>query len=287
MNFDQQNDQPLSWKRPKTKKRKGASVRKKIEWSKIFSRFVNFLRFWSSLTLIFIILSVPYFSYQYILENNPFPIKHVNFVGQLTHLSPKDIQKFSKYAFDQNFLIFNLSKFQEHLKQEPWFYSLSLKRQWPDTIVIEFKEQTPIARWGADELLNDKGERFRPNKLLNDDFLIYLHGPDGQEKEVIDTYQKMQAQLSKIKLNITAIQMDARRSWTLTLNNQLQLLLGTDNIEARLNNFIEYYPQKIASQIKDIKSVDLRYNNGFAIKWRLILPESHIDSVALNMQKFY
>lgn len=162
---------------------------------------------------------------------------------------------------------------------------MSLKRQWPDTIIIEFEEQQPVARWGSDELLNNKGERFKPSKPLSDNSLVYLYGPDGQESKVIATYQNIQAQLKRLNLNITSIQMDARHSWTLTLNNQLQILLGTSNIEQRLNNFIDYYPLKIAAQIREIKSVDLRYNNGFAIKWKQALSESLINSVAANTQK--
>lgn len=111
MNYNQ-NNQSFNWNRPKTRKRNGASVRKKIKWSDLFLQMIAYVRFWSSLCMIVALLSLPYLGYQYISDNNPFPIKHINFVGKVEHLTPERLKEFSRRAFEQNFLTFDLTEFK-------------------------------------------------------------------------------------------------------------------------------------------------------------------------------
>ena len=64
--------------------------------------------------------------------------------------------------------------------------------------------------------------------------------------------------------------MTARRSWQLTLNNDIKLNLGRGDTMKRLQRFMELYPvlqQQAQTDGKRISYVDLRYDSGAAVGW--------------------
>ena len=78
---------------------------------------------------------------------------------------------------------------------------------------------------------------------------------------------RLQAWLIDTGLIIEKIKQDARRSWTLYMVSGLELRLGRNNKYERLNRFVDAYSQQLSKQTKNIKHVDMRYTNGFAIAW--------------------
>ena len=52
------------------------------------------------------------------------------------------------------------------------------------------------------------------------------------------------------------------------MNNGLLLSLGRSDTYPRMQRFVKTYTQTIAPRLADIERIDLRYTNGFAIRWR-------------------
>src|SRR5678816_2292351 len=46
------------------------------------------------------------------------------------------------------------------LEQVPWVRRAAVRRVWPDRLEVSLEEQVPLARWGAEALVNTYGERF-------------------------------------------------------------------------------------------------------------------------------
>ena len=74
--------------------------------------------------------------------------------------------------------------------------------------------------------------------------------------------------LAPLGLNVTRLQLSERRAWRMTLNDGLELRLGRDGVERRLQRFVEVYPGVLKQQLARIAAVDLRYTNGFAVQWK-------------------
>lgn len=99
--------------------------------------------------------------------------------------------------------------------------------------------------------------------------LPMLYGPEGSENEVLQGYRDMGQVLAKDKFTLKVAAMTARRSWQLTLNNDIKLNLGRGDTSAkRLQRFMELYPvlqQQAQTDGKRISYVDLRYDSGAAV----------------------
>jgi cell division protein FtsQ len=69
-------------------------------------------------------------------------------------------------------------------------------------------------------------------------------------------------------LVIDELHQDARRAWHLKLSNGMSVELGRKDPLQRLARFIGVYPAILASTTAAvIEQVDLRYSNGFALRW--------------------
>ena len=78
----------------------------------------------------------------------------------------------------------------------------------------------------------------------------------------------MRAMLSPLGLRVTELNLDQRRAWSMVLDNGLHLRLGRNDRQQRLERFARIYTGVLQSRLEAIESVDLRYTNGFAFRWR-------------------
>ena len=81
-------------------------------------------------------------------------------------------------------------------------------------------------------------------------------------------------------LTIDSLTLDERRAWHLSLNNQVRLVLGRQSAMDRLQRFIRFYPAVLAGKAKVIDEIDLRYTNGFVVRWNI--PKEKVFSTDLG-----
>jgi len=82
-------------------------------------------------------------------------------------------------------------------------------------------------------------------------------------------------------LNVKELHLSDRRSWELTLDNDLTLYFGKTDVMDKAKQFFKYYPQiSNNNEKRRINYVDLRYTNGFVIGW-----QSNNESEFNNGQK--
>ena len=162
----------------------------------------------------------------------------------------------------------NVALIQQRVQQLPWVEQVSVRRVWPDQLSIKVREQRPVAHWGERGFLNVRAGRFEPQQALELAALPHFEGPDGYEQRVLEMYQRMQQMLQPLKLGVSHLRLDARRTWRVQLSNGLELEVGRGNPLQRIARFVRVYPAILATGNGQLRSVDLRYSNGFAVRWQ-------------------
>ena len=182
--------------------------------------------------------------------------------GELKHVSQEAIQQKAK-AIHGNFFKADMKIVQAKFQEIPWVRSASVRRIWPDTLEVTLEEHEPFARWGTDDLLNTHDEIFHVTYKAD---LPRFVGPEGSEKEIAQTYRKFTTSLQAINMQPKEIRLSARRAWQVKLSDGMLLELGRTDIHERLNRFIA-----VTKAVPDMQGrkgrVDLRYSNGFAVKF--------------------
>ena len=99
-------------------------------------------------------------------------------------------------------------------------------------------EQVPAARWGANGLLNTRGELFVSDARHIPPELPQLSGPPGSEAEVARRYLAAQGQLVEAGMRLTAVRLDARGAWEFDLDNGVTVRLGRRQVDERFERFM-------------------------------------------------
>lgn len=199
------------------------------------------------------------------LEPTVLPVRVVKVDGTVHRLSAPHLARTLTEHLQSGLLTQDLHILRDAVEALPWVHSASLRRVWPDQIVLAVSEHRPIARWGDDGLVTGEGIVFRPQAESLPTGLPQLNADDARAPQVAGNYLKWHDHLAALGLKIATLTMDARGAWTLYLANGLRLELGTERVEERLGRFIRTYPQLAAAGEAEL--VDLRYANGLAVRW--------------------
>ena len=161
-----------------------------------------------------------------------------------------------------NFVNLDLVALQRDLELVPWVRSVSIRRLWPDRLVLELEERTALARWNGRALVDSAGEIFAGKYAGS---LTSFVGPPGSARQMSEQYAEFKEVLHSAGLAPLELLLSQRRSWTLRLNNGLTLQLGRDEPARRLARFVSAYAV-LGEYGAPGANVDLRYNNGFALR---------------------
>jgi cell division protein FtsQ len=205
---------------------------------------------------------------QRLLDPAQFPLHTVRIESPLKHVAQQTIRETVGRYVQGGFLGVDVDAVRDALQALPWVQSASVRRAWPDKLVVRVIEQQALARWGGDALVNMRGELFQPPADESWERLPLLRGPRDSNRAVAEQYVAMQGMLRPLGLIITHMSLNERRALSLRLDNGLQLGLGRQDTDLRLLRFVRVFPQVLMPRLAAIESIDLRYTNGFAVRWR-------------------
>lgn len=160
----------------------------------------------------------------------------------------------------------DLEALHARLTRMEWVYRVSVTRRWPDQLRIRIEEQTPVARWGEQALLNQFGEIFYPTQMASFADYVRLDGPAVRSQLVLEQLEQLQSQLKVLDWQISALSMLADGVWQVKLDGGQTLLLPAENAQSMLDRFVRSYPRIDPDLRKFAQVFDLRYSNGFVIR---------------------
>lgn len=197
------------------------------------------------------------------------PIETIIVEGRFQRVSPLDVEQAVKLRVRGMGLVgVDLEAVGRSLHGIPWVESASVQRAWPRGLRVLVTEQVAAARWGANGLLNTRGELFISETRHIPPELPKLSGPAGSEHDVAARYLAVRGRLMEAGMRLTAMRLDARGAWEFDLDNGVTVRLGRRDVDARFERFIAAGLALVGEKSGDIAYVDMRYSNGFAIGWR-------------------
>lgn len=175
----------------------------------------------------------------------------------------------------QSFMTQDLRQIQRQLEQLPWISQAQVRKQWPNRLLLHCIEHQAVARWSHQQLLNQQGQRFTaPLASSTAEQLPQLSGPEGSEQRVLETWHRLASQFALQGFTVTAMRLNRRQAWQLTVNGSIHCQLGRQDPVMGVQRFLTLYPLLIkqpalASQsVKALHTiVDLRYEQGAAVRW--------------------
>jgi cell division protein FtsQ len=205
--------------------------------------------------------------------------------GELTYTTENDIrQAILGLGLPNTYIGQDVDDIQQEVMRYPWVKQASVRKQWPDRLIVYIEEYKPAFYWNDLYLLDDSGNVFSvPLDRLGELQLPRIYGPEGKAKSMLDTYMKLDEVSKKLASNKFASEIktaisDERNAWQLTVkqctddlcseSQEIKLIIGSENIEKRYQQFIKLFPEIQSRMPTDEKIVvaDLRYENGISVQ---------------------
>jgi len=197
--------------------------------------------------------------------------------GELQHVTPQQIQSTVGEAISGSVLRTDLTAIHAAAQSLPWVRTASVRRVWPNRLLVRIEEQQAVAVWDDKRLVNQQGEVFlgSPKEHKADCRLIQLSGPEGSERLVASRAQELIRWLEPLGISIEALLLSEQYAWTARLEGGLELELGRDTLptplEERVRMFVKSQPW-LAKQLNEqgvvpvLTRADLRYATGYAYR---------------------
>lgn len=217
---------------------------------------------------IILIFTAIFFTWFKLYKQNALPFKQVKIITTANYIQPEKLQAIIKNNLKGGFFSIKINHLKNCFLTLPWVADVAIKRQWPNRLQITITEQQPVARWNQQQLINQWGKLFTPPLTTMSKQLPWLQGPPQRYKKVWQQFQKFNLVVMGLGLKIEKLQLSPRMSWRLQLNNGVWVVLGREEIDQRLRRFVRLYQRVLDQKNKQVVSVDCRYPNGIAVRWK-------------------
>lgn len=203
-----------------------------------------------------------------------FPIRTVVVEGVYQYTDQGQLRNRVMSQAERGFFNLDIATIQKEVENLPWVEKAYVRRVWPESISVNIEEHSAVARWGRSGLVSDNFKLFFPPKLeeskdavLNDYVaqLPLLHSPERRHAYLLKLLMATDPLFKAVEAPLTGITEDERRSITLMLDGDVQVIIGHRLIEERIKRFSDVFRSYIAPVYDDVARVDMRYTNGFTM----------------------
>jgi cell division protein FtsQ len=195
------------------------------------------------------------------------PLRTLRVQGELQRVDRAQLQAVVMPHAQRGFFAVDLEAVQQAVDKLDWVDRAEVRKHWPDVLEVRIREFRPFARWGQDRLLSERGHLFPLRKLQVPAGLPLLDGPETRVPEVVALYNQAREQLADVG-GIRGVALDRRGSWSITLRDGTQVVLGRNDPVPRLARFAPLLPAlQSGHPMQRLQRADLRYTNGFALVW--------------------
>lgn len=205
--------------------------------------------------------------YAGMVTRDQWPIRWLELDGQFQRVSAEQLRAHLAPLVAGSYFTIDLAEVREAAFRQPWVARVTVQKHWPDTVRVSLAEYAPVAHWTGGRLVSGSGESFAVPGADEIQGLPWLEGPEQSLPDVFATWRQFNDILAPAGLEIDRIRLDPRGAWFLALTNGTEVHIGRGDAEARLQRLVRSWPALTGGRPGVPADVDLRYTNGFAVRW--------------------
>ncbi len=212
-------------------------------------------------------------------------VRVVKVEGQLAESEATEIRRRIGQALDGRLLTMDVARLRERVMELSWPGEVSVRKVWPDTIVVRVARRTVVARWADAGYITPAGEIVStPNGPVDvPAFDCAISSP----KQAMEVYRYLQGMAADAGLVIGRVTENGIGEWQLALVRRAVLpgrmartagtdagaagptvMLGADSLGERMRRFLTAWSRFLMERADTVDYVDLRYGSGIAVRWR-------------------
>ena len=182
-----------------------------------------------------------------------FTLKAIRIDGgevQLRRVNALTVRSTALPRIKGNFFTANLDAVRAAFESVPWVRKATVRREWPNTLLVTIEEHQPLGTWGEDgRLVSVKGDVFTANldEAEEDGELPEFSGPQGSAPEVVARYAELRKWFAPLDLAPEAVQLSERYAWRVRLDSGVTVELGREQTPATLQERVEPTGERVSA----------------------------------------
>jgi cell division protein FtsQ len=196
------------------------------------------------------------------------PISQIDIQGELKYIKDEELRAVIDKYTHTNLYLLDVDALEADLETQPWVRAITIRKSWPDQLIVVVEEQYPYAFWGKDRLMNKYGELFTAELPAMRGILPTLYSPEDKGREMAESFKKLHQALADLPLEISEFSEDESGAWRMKIKEGPEVLIGNDDQDRRLLRFKVGFQRELVHKLGNVRRVDLRYTNGFAVEWK-------------------
>ncbi len=216
----------------------------------------------------------------WVAQRPQFDFRHVEVrgsAGELQHVTSGALRAAVAGKLRGGFFTMKLEDARRVFEAVPWVAGVSVRRVWPDRLIVTLTEHRALGVWGDGRLLSDAGVLFVANAAEAEIYgpLPQFDGPPQFAPEAARLFYALAAQLAPLSLDVDELRVSERASWAVRASqgqgqgdSEVAIELGRDDppgaLAQRMTLAANNVPVATAKFGALPARIDMRYPNGFA-----------------------
>ena len=197
----------------------------------------------------------------YLSDSFVYPIEEIEITSTNSNHNTEKINEIVASIKGQDLLSLDLSDIKRSIRSDDWIRDVEIKKSFPDTLEIIIIPQQPFAIYNSKIMMMDGTVIDAPSLPLGLPIIIdHTNDSHSSMNTLILTVKLLQ----KIDLDIKKVEIHDSLIKVFTSSNIL--ISDRVNYEVNLNRLVIAFQDLQKLFKREIKSIDMRYSNGFAIK---------------------
>jgi cell division protein FtsQ len=188
-------------------------------------------------------------------------VKQLELAGSFQYVKKHEVLNQLEGVYPRGYIALDVQEIYERLIEMPMIASVEVEKVWPDTLRIKVQEEQPIAIWNKSSLLSQAGDILPVN--FEDLVLPSLKGAGDSSRIVMQHFQLFNKWCKRHGLKLVGL-TKSTSGWLIQDQNGLKIWLDGANAMSGLRQLESVIDQ---FQLSRISSIDLRYEQGFAVAW--------------------
>ena len=214
-------------------------------------------------------------------------VQSVEINGQFDKVHKAQISGALKNLVGDGFFTLKLDPIKQELERKEWIYRAEVSRRWPSGIEVTIEEQTPIAIWNSDTLLNSDGDSFSASEIDASEFdLPRLVGHESQQEMMVQRFKEFSDMLQPAGHRIVELTHSDALGVSARLDNEVEIRFGKDRLLDKMRQFLDLHHQLMEQREGQLSYIDFRYQQGVAVRWSAASDQSIAGDHAADKSLF-
>ena len=152
--------------------------------------------------------------------------------------------------------------------ENSWLSSIKTNYALDQSVSIEIKEHHPIASFGQDKYITQKGTLIHPKGQFKELKLLSIKGPEDSIGNLINHSRQLQTKLNQLDVRVISFELKNKDQLKAKDDSGTEYIFSLKEFRVQLERLEDYILFELNSGKRNhIRYMDFRYNNAIAVSY--------------------